>query len=107
MRVPDRLLAARQWINSNPSQPMTLNDLAQSAGMSAPYFCAQFKKFFGLAPMEYLIQHRMLHAEHLLADRNLTISEIATLVGYNDPFFFSKMFKKHFGQSPRKMRDRI
>jgi len=49
----------------------------------------------------------LLHAAHLLADRNLTISEIATRVGYNDPFFFSWMFKKHFGQSPREMRSRI
>ena len=105
-RIPPRLLAARQLINSHASQPLTLDDLARSAGMSAPYFCSQFRKFFGLAPVEYLIQHRMLHATHLLADRNLTIAEIATQVGYNDPFFFSKTFKKHFGRSPREMRNR-
>ena len=106
-RIPERLLAARQLINSNASSPLTLSDLAQSAGMSAPYFCSQFRKFFSLTPVEYLIQHRMLLAAHLLADRNLTIAEIATQVGYNDPFFFSKMFKKHFGYPPREMRNRI
>jgi len=106
-RVPERLLAARQFINDHSSQPLTLSDLAKSAGMSAPYFCSQFRKFFGIAPVEYLIQHRMFHAAQLLADRNLTIAEIAAQVGYNDPFFFSRTFKKHFGQSPREMRNRI
>jgi len=107
IRIPERLLATRQLINSHASQPLTLSDLAQFSGMSAPYFCSQFRKFFGLAPVEYLIQHRMLLAARLLADRNLTIAEIATRVGYNDPFFFSKMFKKHFGCPPREMRSLI
>ena len=84
-----------------------LQDLARTAGMSPSYFCTQFKKWFGLSPIDYLIQYRMLHAAHLLADNNLMVSEIALRVGYNDPFLFSKMFKKHFGQSPRAMRTRM
>ncbi len=47
----------------------------------------------------------MRHAAHLLANRNLTISEIALQVGYDDLFHFSKTFKKHFGASPRSYRD--
>ena len=75
--------------------------MARTAGMSVSSLSARFKKTFGLAPKAYLLQYRMRHAAHLLANRNLTISEIATQVGYDDLFHFSKTFKKHFGTSPR------
>ena len=106
VRIPENLLAVRRLIGSAPAQNISLDDLAKSAGMSVSHFCAQFKKTFGLSPIECLIQHRMHHAAHLLSNRNLTISEIALQTGYEDLFHFSKMFKKHFGCSPRAMRNR-
>jgi len=104
VRIPENLLAVHRLISSSPAQLITLDGMARMAGSSVPYFCAQFKKTFGLSPMQYLIQHRMHHAAHLLNNRNLTISEIAAKVGYEDLFHFSRMFKKHFGLSPRTMR---
>jgi AraC-like DNA-binding protein len=103
-RVPEKLLAVQRMINSVPTEEVTLADMARMAGMSPPYFCAQFKKTFGVSPMESLIHHRLHHAAHLLTNWNLNISEIAAQVGYQDLFHFSKMFRKKFGVSPRKMR---
>ena len=103
--IPESLLAIRRLIATVPSRTITLGEMAAIAGMSIPYFCSRFKKAFGLPPMECLIQHRLHRAAHLLSDRNLTVSEIAVQTGYNDLFHFSKMFKKHFGVSPRKMRN--
>lgn len=103
-KVPEKLLALRQLIATVPTQTITLGDMATLAGMSVSYFCVQFKEAFGLSPMECLIQHRMHRAAHLLLDKNLTISEIANQVGYDDLFHFSKMFKKQFGVGPREMR---
>lgn len=107
VRIPENLLAARNLISNSPTQRITLDDLAKVASMSVSHFCASFKKTFGLAPVECLIQHRMHHAAHLLGNKDMTISEIALQVGYEDLFHFSKMFKKHFGLSPRNLRKRM
>jgi AraC family transcriptional regulator of arabinose operon len=105
-RIPEGLLAVRQFISNAPARDVHLEELAEMAGMSVPHFSSSFKKIYGLPPMECLKQHRMHHAAHLLANHNLAISEIASLVGYDDLFHFSKMFKKQFGVSPRHMRNR-
>lgn len=105
-RVPENLLAVRRFIGAAPAAPVTLPEMAAMAGMSVPHFSAVFRKTFGLPPMECLIQHRMHHAARLLDNRDLTISEIAAEAGYDDIFHFSKMFKKHFGASPRDLRKR-
>lgn len=103
-RIPAKLMAVRAHLGSHSAEPLTLPDLARMAGMSVPYFCARFKAAFQTSPVECLIQHRMLHAAHLLADQGASIQEIAQRVGYEDAFHFSKMFRKHFGQSPRGFR---
>ncbi|CAN5780758.1 hypothetical protein BH09VER1_BH09VER1_17710 [soil metagenome] len=102
--VSDKLLAVQRMISSVPAEETTLGDLAKIAGLSPPYFCSQFKKTFGVSPMESLIHHRLHHAAHLLTNWNLNISEISAQVGYQDLFHFSKMFRKKFGMSPRKVR---
>lgn len=104
--IPGNLVAVRRLIGTAPAREITLGEMARMAGMSVPYFCSRFKAAFGLSPMECLIQHRMHHAAHLLNDRTLAVAAVAEAVGYNDPFHFSKMFKKHFGMSPRSMRER-
>lgn len=105
--LSEGLLRVRQLIGEAPARRITLNELAVLAGMSVPSLCVRFKEAFGLSPIECLIQHRMHHAAHLLANPQLTIQEIAGQVGYDDPFHFSKLFKKHFGYGPREARRRI
>jgi AraC-like DNA-binding protein len=106
IRIPENLLAVRRLIGATPAQNMTLNEMAAIAGMSVPYFCSRFKKAFDISPIECLIQHRMHHAAHLLTNKNLSVTQIAAEVGYDDLFHFSKMFKKRFGLSPRELRKR-
>jgi iron complex transport system substrate-binding protein len=102
--IPENLLAVRRWIGTAPARRTSLSEMARMAGLSVPHFSARFKKVFNLSPVECLIQHRLHHAAYLLADKNLSIGEIASQVGYEDVFHFSKAFKKHFGRSPRAMR---
>jgi len=104
IQVPERLMAVYRLIAAVPDHHITLEKLASLAAISPSHFSAKFRKTFGLAPMECLIQHRMHRAAHLLSDNNLTVSEIARQVGYEDAFHFSKTFRKHFGSSPRAMR---
>ena len=99
--APPCLLAVREHLGNHSAEPLTLGQMAQMAGMSVPHFSARFKAAFGISPMACLIRHRMLHAAHLLTDRHATIAETARQVGYDDPFHFSRMFRRHFGESPR------
>jgi AraC-like DNA-binding protein len=105
-RIPPALLEVRRLIGGAPAKEITLGKMAALAGMSMPHFCAQFKKHFGMPPVECLIRHRMHHAAHMLGNRQMGIAEIGEAAGYPDPFHFSKMFKKHFGLSPRAYRSR-
>jgi len=102
--IPKPLLAIRHFIESEYASPLDLPDLAARSKLSVSHFCALFKRHFGLAPIEYLIRHRMHQAAYLLRDREVTISEAGRRVGYEDLFHFSKLFKKHFGASPRHWR---
>ncbi len=104
--IPEGLLAVRRLIAADPSRKITLAEMAATAGMSPPYFCTRFREAFGLPPIESLIRHRMHHAAHLLGNAALTIAEISSMVGYDDPFHFSKTFKKQFGVSPRHYRQK-
>ncbi|MEA2011796.1 MAG: AraC family transcriptional regulator [Verrucomicrobiota bacterium] len=99
-QIPERILRIKNFIEATPCRRLTLTDLAEKAAMSIPHFCAEFKKYVRKSPIEYHIHMKLELAKHLLYDRNLSITEIADRMGYNDIFQFSKQFKKHFGVSP-------
>jgi AraC family transcriptional regulator of arabinose operon len=103
--IPDAFLAVRHFMESEYAQPMCLAMLAKRLNLSVPHFCAEFKRHFGTSAIDYLIRQRMHQAAHLLKDRNLRVSEVARRVGYEDLFHFSRLFKKHFGASPRALRN--
>lgn len=101
---PSALLKVRHYIESEYDKTITLAQLASMAQMSVPQLCAKFKKHFKTSPVAYLIRQRMHQAVHYLQDKNLKISAVARQVGYSDLFYFSKLFKKHYGASPRLLR---
>lgn len=102
---PDGLLRAKRTIEQGYAGPLRLAGLARIAGCSPSHFSALFRRHFGLAPVEFLIRHRMQRAADLLQDKNRTVGEVAGQVGYADLFQFSKIFKKYFGRSPRSWRE--
>lgn len=102
--IPSPFLAVRHFIESEFAKPMRLEMLARRVNLSIPHFCVEFKRHFGTSAIDYLIRQRMHQAAYLLKDRNMRVSDVAQRVGYDDLFHFSKLFKKHFGLSPRAMR---
>ncbi|HEY3328601.1 MAG TPA: AraC family transcriptional regulator [Capsulimonadaceae bacterium] len=102
--VPDELLAVRNFIGENISDSHTLATLAQRVSLSPSHFSSLFKSHFGQPPIDYLIELRLHTASNLLGDGNRSVAEVATAVGYEDPFHFSKQFKARFGVSPRDVR---
>jgi AraC family transcriptional regulator, arabinose operon regulatory protein len=104
--LPERFLDVKRRIESHFHEPLRLADLADIACMSVPYFCAGFKRHFGFSAIEYVLLLRMQHAAFLLGDVNMNITAVADAVGYRDLYYFSKLFKKHHGVSPRHYRER-
>ena len=93
-----------EYITKNYTQTISIIDLAKKANMSESNFFAVFKKSFGCSPISYLNHYRISLAADLLIETNSTISEIGYKVGITDPLYFSKLFKKAYGISPKEYR---
>ncbi|MBW2690331.1 MAG: helix-turn-helix transcriptional regulator, partial [Deltaproteobacteria bacterium] len=78
--------------------------LASFLGISASHLSASFKKNIGTPPMRYLLELRLTRAAYLLANVNMSVSQVAREAGFSDPLYFSRQFKKRFGLSPRHYR---
>lgn len=99
------LLSITDYIENNLSSTITIEDLSNQAHTSPSNLYHIFKKQFGVSPISYLNNLRLsLSAEYLLSS-DLSISEISEKVGFSDPFYFSKAFKKAYSLSPREYRN--
>ncbi len=77
------------------------DDLHRLCGISNTYFRNIFISKFGIKPQEYIIQKRLSHARVIIESGDFdSIQEVALSVGYNDPLYFGKAFKKMYGISP-------
>lgn len=106
-RVPEKFLELKRHLEINFEKEWTLEEMAGEVHISQPHFCAEWKRLFGTPPMQYVIELRMHHAAYLLRDINLNVGEIARRVGYDDIYYFSRIFKKHHGFSPRNLRKNL
>lgn len=92
------------YLNQNYQREWNVNDMAEYCGFSISYFGHIFKKVMRVSPMQYLTELRMVKAKDLLMEEGMTIAEVADLVGYRDPLYFSRVFKKMVGISPGEYR---
>jgi len=86
-------------------QPVTLDNLAAVATMSKYHFSKRYKQLTGYSPIKHFLNIKMEHACHLLDSTELGVGEIALRVGYDDPLYFSRLFRKTIGSSPREYRN--
>jgi AraC-like DNA-binding protein len=94
------------WLNRHFDRPLRVCDLAQRFGFSESYFHRAFKKHTGKSPLAYLTNLRVRHALQALTNTTMTIDQVARLVGFSDPLYFSRVVRKQLGQSPRQFRKR-
>jgi transcriptional regulator GlxA family with amidase domain len=87
-------------------KPLQVSALAQRANISPSHYFALFKRRTGSAPIGYFIRLRMRHARDLLDATPASVKEIAAALGYNDPFYFSRVFKSVNQVAPTEYRAR-
>ena len=97
--------AVRVHMHQHLQEPLDLNRLARVGEMSRFAFVRKYKKITGMTPMVDLRQMRIEQARTLLLTSAATLKEIASDVGISDEFQLSKLFRKHFGLSPREIRN--
>jgi two-component system response regulator YesN len=97
---PAPLVKALAFVESNYERPIQLPDAAEAAGVSAAYLSRLFGAHLGGSFVDHLTLLRVERAERLLRERGLSVKEAAAAVGYADPNYFSKIFRKLVGSSP-------
>jgi len=93
-----------KYITENYNKNITMVDAAKEINMSYHYFSKFFKEQTGENFVDFITNFRILKAKEMLKDESQTIKEIAYNIGYSDPNYFSKLFKKSTGLSPTEYR---
>lgn len=94
------LKKAAEYVSSNYSYPISVNDIAAHTGVSRSHLFRIFQEQLNQSPKEYLTMVRLDQARLLLKKSELSITAIARSVGFEDSLYFSKVFKKREGLPP-------
>lgn len=102
-----RISKSIELIRQNFAKPMSVADLAETAGMSTSSFHEHFKSITALSPIQYQKELRLVEARRLLLEGQYSVSSTAYEIGYESPTQFSREYTRKFGVSPRTdLRDR-
>lgn len=102
-----RLNRVLRFIDVNVSDPISLPDLAECAGLSRMHFAAQFRAATGMRPHDYILRRRVEHAQELLVNTRLSLVEVALSVGFQTQAHFTTVFRGIVADSPGRWRQRI
>lgn len=92
---------AIELMESSYQKSLRLEDLALAADMNKAHFSYTFNKIYNIRPIDYLIRLRLRKAAKMLLD-GMSVTEASINVGYQDPLYFSRLYKKYFGIPPSK-----
>ena len=104
---PAQITRARQYIEANSHEDLSLTLVAKQAGMSSFYFCKMFRKVTGVHFARYVSCVRVERAKNLLLNPNYRVSEIAYEIGFQSLTHFNRIFKTIAGQSPTEYRRQL
>jgi AraC family transcriptional regulator, transcriptional activator of pobA len=91
-------------IERSYAEPLSLRDVAREVGMTPGHLTTIVRRRTGRTVQEWIIERRMAESRRLLADTDLPIQEVARRVGISDPGYFSRLFRRTHGTSPRSWR---
>ena len=96
--------AVRQYIDLHFKEALTLDHLAEEGHMNKYYLSHAFKREYGVSPINYLISRRIEESKYLLAETDLSMSQIAQLLGFSSLSYFSQVFRRTLGLTPMEYR---
>ena len=79
---------------------ISVGEIAKGYGMTAEHFIRSFRAAYGVTPQKYRSEYRLRQACIMLSDTALSVASVAERCGYTDPLYFSRLFKKRYGESP-------
>lgn len=88
------------YISEHLGRPLRVAELSSLTGMSEKYFISYFKRILGISPGQYIHQLKMNRAREYLYQKRFSVKEISNMLGYPDPYTFSKAFKKYYKLPP-------
>ncbi len=103
----EKIEEAVSFITTNYNTEISIQELADSCNLSQSHFMALFKEKTGQSPHAYQQTLRINNCMTLLASTQLSVSDIGMLSGYTDPLYFSRVFKKYVGVSPKEYRKKV
>lgn len=95
---------AKRYIDTNYAQDITLDSLAEITHINKFYLAHSFTECIGQSPISYLTERRLAACKELLSSSNLSVTQIATSAGFSSQSYFSQIFAKKVGMSPRQYR---
>jgi AraC family transcriptional regulator of arabinose operon len=104
--VRERVFASVAYMKEHPERPLDLETLASMAGLSPSHYSALFRTFTGYPPKHYFTRLRMARAQELLETTGDSVKTISYLLGFEDPLYFSRVFRLFNRMSPSRFRQR-
>jgi AraC-like DNA-binding protein len=102
-----RMVRAIRTIHENFDKPLRIEEIAKQVGMSVSGFHAHFKGVTTMSPLRFQKQLRLQEARRLMISENLDAAEAGYRVGYDDASHFSREYKQHFGEPPKRHVERL
>ena len=99
--VDENIDKSIEFMHRNLGRKLTLKELANIAGMSHNHYGALFKRRYGITPIDCFTRLKIQRACELLSTTDMRVNEVGTALGVPDPYYFSRLFKKIMGVSPR------
>jgi len=95
------IIKAKQYIEENIKQKIYLTDVAKELGVNSSYLSAIFKKYAGVGFSDYINRKKIEYAIMLLSEDNYKIYEVAEMLGYENAYYFTKVFKRYMYVTPK------
>ncbi|MBY0097232.1 response regulator [Mesobacillus maritimus] len=103
----DIMVQAKEFIADHFDKAITLEEVAEAVNLSPQYFSKTFKERSGCSFIDYLTELRVEHAKELIRSMQKSVKEVCFHVGYKDPNYFSRVFKKYTGVTPSDFRQSV
>ena len=104
-KVSRECAAARRYIDTHFRESLTLDQLAEIVHINKYHMVHSFTKAYGISPINYLLSLRLQESRYLLQSTDHSMAQISQMVGFSSPCYFSQVFHKAMGMSPREYRN--